>query len=106
MNLADALAVFAGFFFGQQGGAFFVGLHGWVGSWTNAGVQWAPADPTTHRPTRDTVPFVQGFGHRGPILEGRVGDLIFAPDGRMFFTDPQDGGIYWVAPRTLTMPAR
>jgi glucose/arabinose dehydrogenase len=91
---------------GEHSGAFFVGLHGWVGSWTNAGVQWAPTDPTTHRPTRDTVPFVQGFGHRGPVLEGRVADLIFAPDGRMFFSDPQDGGIYWVAPRTLTMPAR
>lgn len=91
---------------GEYSGAFFVGLHGWVGSWTNAGVQWAPTDPTTHRPTRDTVPFVQGFGHRAPNLEGRVSELIFAPDGRMFITDDQDGAIYWIAPRTLRMPAR
>ena len=40
------------------------------------------------------------------ILGDRVADVQFAPDGRMFFTDPQDGGIYWVAPRTLTMPPR
>lgn len=91
---------------GEYAGAFFVGLHGWVGSWTNAGVQWAPTDPTTHRPTRDTVPFVQGFGHRAPNLEGRVSELIFAPDGRMFISDDQDGGIYWIAPRTLRMPSR
>lgn len=84
---------------------FFVGLHGFVGSWTNAGVQWAPTDPTTHRPTRTTEPFVRGWGI-GAAVPGRIADLQFAPDGRMFFTDDQDGGIYWVAPRTLRMPAR
>ena len=81
-------------------GGYFVGLHGWVGSWTNAGVQWAPTDPATHRPTRPTEFFARGWG-RGAPIQGRVTDLVFAPDGRMFFSDDQDGGIYWVAPVTL-----
>lgn len=89
------------------GNSFFVGLHGWVGSWTNAGVQWAPVDATTHRPTRPTEFFVRGFGHRtAGGNEQRVSDLVFARDGRMFFADDQSGDIYWVAPRTLRMPAR
>ena len=46
------------------GNSFFVGLHGWVGGWTNAGVQWAPVDATSHRPTRPTEFFVRGFGRR------------------------------------------
>jgi glucose/arabinose dehydrogenase len=87
------------------GSAFFVGLHGVVGSWLNTGVQWAPTDPVTHRPTRATTFFVSGWGRSGPI-RGRVADLTFAPDGRMFFSDDQDGAIYWVAPRTLRIPAR
>lgn len=89
------------------GNSFFVGLHGWVGSWTNAGVQWSPVDPTTHRPTRPTEFFVRGFGRRATGgNDQRVSDLVFARDGRMFFTDDQSGDIYWVAPRTLRMPAR
>ncbi|MEZ4409860.1 MAG: hypothetical protein R3A52_25810 [Polyangiales bacterium] len=86
-------------------GSFFVGLHGWVGSWTNTGVQWAPVDGTTHRPSRPTEFFLTGFG-RGGAIPGRVTDLAFAPDGRMFFADDQDGSVYWVAPRTLRSPAR
>ena len=82
------------------GGAFFVGLHGVVGTWTNTGVQWAPTDPATHRPTRPTEFFARGWG-RGAPIQGRVTDLVFAPDGRMFLSDDQDGGIYWVAPVTL-----
>jgi glucose/arabinose dehydrogenase len=82
-----------------------VGLHGEVGSWRNTGVQWAPTDPTTHRPTRSTVFFVTGWG-RGAGIQGRVADLTFAPDGRMFFSDDQDGAIYWVAPRSLRIPSR
>jgi glucose/arabinose dehydrogenase len=88
-------------------GGYFVGLHGWVGSWTNAGVQWAPVDATTHRPTRPTEFFVRGFGNRGSGNNGqRVTDLVFARDGRMFIADDHAGEIYWIAPRTLRMPAR
>jgi glucose/arabinose dehydrogenase len=86
-------------------GAFFVGLHGEVGSWRNTGVQWAPVDPTTHRPTRPTVFFVTNWGRNGGI-QGRVADLVFAPDGRLFFSDDQDGAIYWIAPRSLRIPER
>jgi glucose/arabinose dehydrogenase len=78
-----------------------------VGSWTNAGVQWAPVDPTTHRPTRPTEFFARGFGRRNAGgNDQRVSDLVFARDGRMFFADDQSGDIYWVAPTTLRMPAR
>jgi glucose/arabinose dehydrogenase len=84
---------------------FFVGLHGVVGSWINTGVQWAPTDPTTHRPTRATTFFATGWGRSGP-LQGRIADLTFSPDGRMFFSDDQSHSIFWVAPRDLQIPTR
>jgi len=79
--------------------AFFVGLHGKFGSWLNAGLQWAPTDPETHLPTTPATDFATGFGRFGAIP--RVADVMFAPDGRLFFTDDQGGSIYWIAPRTL-----
>ncbi len=89
------------------GGSYFVGLHGEVGSWRNAGVQWAPVDATTHRPTRATEFFVRGFG---ATVSGNIGqrvtDLVFSRDGRMFIADDHSGDVYWIAPRTLRMPAR
>ena len=81
---------------------FFVGLHGKFGSWINAGLQWAPTDPETHLPTTPAVDFATGFGRFGAIA--RVADVMFAPDGRLFFTDDQGGAIYWIAPRTLRKP--
>ena len=82
--------------------AFFVGLHGKFGSWQNAGLQWAPVDPETHLPAAPAADFAQGFGRFGAIA--RVADVMFAPDGRLFFTDDQGGAIYWIAPRTLRKP--
>lgn len=87
---------------GPYAGAFFVGLHGQFGSWHNAGLQWAPTDPATHLPTSQTTNFLTGVGHLGAI--NRVADVMFAPDGRLFFTDDQGGAIYWIAPRTLKRP--
>lgn len=81
---------------------FFVGLHGKFGSWINAGLQWAPVDPETHLPAAPTSDFATGFGRFGAIP--RVADVLFAPDGRLFFTDDQGGAIYWIAPRTLRRP--
>jgi glucose/arabinose dehydrogenase len=81
---------------------FFVGLHGKFGSWLNAGLQWAPTDPETHLPSTPTSDFATGFGRLGAIP--RVADVMFAPDGRLFFTDDQGGAIYWIAPRTLRKP--
>jgi glucose/arabinose dehydrogenase len=80
-------------------GAFFVGLHGKFGSWENTGLQWAPVDASTHRPLTQTGPFLEGVGRSGTIH--RVADVVFAPDGRLFFSDDDGGAIYWIAPTTL-----
>jgi len=85
-------------------GGFFVGLHGSFGTWENTGLQWAPTDPATHIPTTASVDFATGFGRQGAI--SRVADVVFAPDGRLFFSDDQGGAIYWIAPKTLKRPAR
>ncbi|MBL8602943.1 MAG: hypothetical protein JNK72_13545 [Myxococcales bacterium] len=84
-------------------GSFFGGFHGAVGSWVNAGVRWAPVDTSTHRPNRAVEFFVSGFGRTDSVSGQRVADLVFAPDGRMFFSDDQAGAIYWVAPRNLAI---
>jgi glucose/arabinose dehydrogenase len=84
-------------------GGFFVGLHGQFGSWIGAGLAWAPTDPVTHIPTEATKLFLTGVGH-APRVINRVADVMFAPDGRLFFTDDQSGAIYWIAPRTLKRP--
>ena len=83
-------------------GGFFVGLHGDYANWTHAGLQWSPTDPTTHLPAQQTIDFLIGVG-RGRTIS-RVGDVRFAPDGRLFFADDQGGAIYWIAPRTLRRP--
>jgi glucose/arabinose dehydrogenase len=80
-------------------GGFFVGLHGKFGTWENTGLQWAPTDPVTHIPTAATIDFATGFGREGAIA--RVTDVVFAADGRLFFSDDQGGAIYWIAPKTL-----
>jgi glucose/arabinose dehydrogenase len=84
----------------------FIGLHGQVGSWNNTGINWAPVNPTTHAFLGDAASVFMGGWGRGTPNEGRVADLVFAPDGRLFFTDDQLGHIYWIAPRTLQIPAR
>jgi len=84
-------------------GGFFVGMHGQFGSWIGAGLEWAPTDPGTHIPTQATKQFLTGAGH-APHVINRVADVMFAPDGRLFFTDDQSGAIYWIAPRTLKRP--
>lgn len=89
---------------GMYAGALFVGLHGQVGSWNNTGINWAPVDAATHTPMGATAQtFMMGWG-RGTPNEGRVADLAFAPDGRLFFTDDQQGHVYWIAPTTLRVP--
>jgi glucose/arabinose dehydrogenase len=83
--------------------AFFVAFHGDFSGWTGTALSWAPVDPATHRPTDNLSVLVNGFGRQGAI-RGRVTDLTFAPDGRLFFSDDQDGGVYWVAPKSLKRP--
>jgi glucose/arabinose dehydrogenase len=86
-------------------GGFFIGLHGsfFEGPWLGTRVAWAPLDPLTHHPTGDLGTLVSGFGPRGPIV-GRVADIAFAPDGRLFFSDDQGGAVYWIAPVDLAVP--
>lgn len=84
----------------------FVGLHGQVGSWTATGINWAPANPTTHAFMSESAQQFMGGWGRGTPNEGRVADLAFAPDGRLFFTDDQQGHVYWIAPRSLQIRPR
>ncbi len=82
----------------------FVGLHGVVGSWAHTGINWATTGGEAHEiQAPQAMTFLSGWGHGTPN-EGRVADLTFAPDGRMFFTDDQLGHVYWIAPTTLRRP--
>ena len=74
-----------------------------LGGWIGTRLGWAALDKSTHHPIGDVATLVGGWGHDGPIV-GRITDVAFAPDGRLFFSDDQGGGIYWVAPRTLLRP--
>ena len=82
----------------------FIGLHGAVGSWSNTGIQWIPMDPSTHQPTGPATVFLGGWGAPPAANVGRVVDALFAPDGRLFFTDDQAGAVFWIAPTTLQIP--
>ena len=82
------------------GGGLFIAFHGVVGSWVGTGIRWAPLDPATHHPSADFTNFLGGWGLGGPI-RGRVADVRFAPDGRLFFADDEGGAVYWIAPRTM-----
>lgn len=86
------------------GNGLFVGLHGVVGSWAFTGINWAPTTGEAHEIQGPAaMNFLTGWG-RGSPNEGRVADLAFAPDGRLFFTDDQLGHVYWIAPTTLRRP--
>lgn len=87
-------------------GAIFVALHGSFYTrpqWEGARIVVAQTDPVTRMPVEGWRDFVGGFGPQGSVLE-RPSDVAFGPDGRMFFADDQGGGVYWVAPTTLTRP--
>ena len=82
-------------------GAWFIAQHGTVGSWRETGLVWSPASAPAS-PRRTLEHFIRQWG-RGTPIQGRTADARFAPDGRLFFTDDQDGAVYWVAPRTLAV---
>jgi glucose/arabinose dehydrogenase len=87
-------------------GALFVALHGSFytsPAWQGARIVVARTDPQTRMPIESWQHFVGGFGPQGSLLD-RPADVAFAPDGRMFFADDQGGGVYWVAPTSLTRP--
>ena len=85
--------------------AVFAALHGVVSSYGGSAVVALTVDPTSLRPTGETLEFVHGFGRPvgGPAV-GRATDVAFAPDGRLFVADDTSGKIYWVAPKTLAAP--
>ncbi len=78
----------------------FAALHGVVSSYGGSAVVALTVDPTSLRPTGETLEFVHGFGR----TVGRATDVAFAPDGRLFIADDTSGKIYWVAPKTLAAP--
>jgi hypothetical protein len=91
---------------GIYSGALFIGLHGQVHSWRNTGINVARTNPMTHEFMGETAQqFLGGWG-MGTPNQGRIADLVFAPDGRMFVTDDEQDEVYWIAPTSLRMPVR
>ena len=66
---------------------------------------WSPLD-ASGRPTGEWRDFVTGWGRGAQGIVGRITDVTFASDGRLFFTDDQGGGVYWVAPEGMAAPTR
>jgi glucose/arabinose dehydrogenase len=85
-------------------GGFFVALHGAYGTWANTKIIWSPLDPATGHPTGRWQDFVTGWGVSAEGIRGRLTDLVFARDGRMFFSDDQGGAVYWLSPEPLAVP--
>ncbi len=86
--------------------ALFVAQHGSAYSspqWRGAMIVYAPTSAATRAPVQGWQPFLQGFGPGGSVLE-RPSDVKFSPDGRLFFADDHSGRVFWVAPKTLTVP--
>lgn len=84
-------------------GGFFVALHGEFQTWRNTKVVWSPVDPATGHPTGEWRDFLTGWGISSQGIQGRVTDVVFRDDGRLFIADDQGGAIYWMAPETLTV---
>ena len=83
----------------------FVGLHGWVGSWTGARVVGIASDPNTGWPvpSSESNPgnvfddFATGWDD-GTRAHGRPATVSFSPDGRLFVGNDIAGDILWIAP--------
>jgi glucose/arabinose dehydrogenase len=88
----------------------FVAMHGVFGSWLDARILAVARDPSTGLalPADDLdggessnmQDFALGWddGHQD---HGRPGAVTFAPDGRLFVGDDQQGAIIWIAPVDL-----
>jgi glucose/arabinose dehydrogenase len=87
-------------------GGFFVALHGEFVTWRNTKVIWSPVDPATGHPTGAWQDLLTGFGTSAQGVQGRVADVVFHEDGRLFIADDQSGSVYWMAPETLAAPSR
>ncbi len=83
---------------------FFVGLHGQFLSWQNTKVVWSPVD-ANGQPTGVWHDFLTGWGSSRFGIHGRITDVSFAPDGRLFVTDDEGGKVYWIAHETQAVPS-
>jgi glucose/arabinose dehydrogenase len=91
-------------------GNVFVTTHGAAGSWSGARVVAIAVDPVTGMPqngsnlsgtdTGAMVDFLTGWDD-GSHSHGRPAAVTFAPDGRLFLTNDNNGDIVWIAPLSL-----
>jgi glucose/arabinose dehydrogenase len=89
----------------------FVTLHGAAGSWSGARVVSIALDPTTGLPLPGTELQIDGGSNSllqfatgwddGMHAHGRPAPITFAPDGRMFLGDDNNGFVVWIAPIDL-----
>ncbi len=91
------------------GGRAFVTLHGVFGTWEGARIVGLARDPATGLllPSTDVdggqssntnmIDFATGWDD-GRQDHGRPAAVTFAPDGRLFVGDDQQGAVIWIAP--------
>lgn len=94
-------------------GRVFVTLHGDAARWEGARVVGITLDPNTGLPlpssdlsgadTGEMMDFATGWDD-GRKDHGRPAPITFAPDGRMFVGDDQQGLVVWIAPVDLMQP--
>ena len=86
--------------------ALFIAKHGSYYSnprFQGTSIVFAATDPVTHAPIGEFQTFASGFGESSPQIR-RATDVTFANDGRLYFADDTGGGVYWIAPTSLTRP--
>jgi glucose/arabinose dehydrogenase len=91
-------------------GAAFVAVHGAYGSWAGARLVVVDVDPGSGLPRPgSTLPnvsngamgvFASGWDD-GSHANGRPAAVTFAPDGRLFVGNDNNGDIFWIAPLDL-----
>jgi glucose/arabinose dehydrogenase len=91
-------------------GSAFVPVHGVYGTWKGARVVVIAVDPATGMPRAGSnLPsvssgamgdFATGWDD-GKRLHGRPAAVAFAPDGRLFIANDNNGDILWIAPLEL-----
>jgi glucose/arabinose dehydrogenase len=91
---------------GQWAGRAYVVTHGAAGSWTGARMVAIPIDPTSGLPMPSSnitgtdqgmVDFATGWDD-STLQHGRPAAVAFAPDGRLFVANDNNGVIFWIAP--------
>ena len=86
------------------GGRLLVVLHGSAGQWLGARIIALALDKATSLPLpANDLDFATGWDD-GRRAHGRPAALAFAPDGRLFVGDDQNGVVFWIAPVGLKQP--